>query len=96
MCPPRLFIADAFTPDGDGTNDLFLVHGMHIGKYQLLIFNRWGEIIYESTDINNSWDGFYKLEGMPIGVYPWLLIYEGDSDEYRGPYRRKGSVTLIK
>jgi gliding motility-associated-like protein len=96
ICPPRLFVADAFSPNEDGTNDVFTVYGAHIGTYKLLIFNRWGEIIFESKNKDYFWDGVYKGEVMPIGVYPWIITYEGDSQEYVGPYKLEGSVTLIK
>lgn len=96
ICPPRLFVGDAFSPNKDGTNDLFNVYGAYIGSYKLLIYNRWGEIIFESLDKDHFWDGVYKGEVMPIGVYPWTIIYEGDSEEYRGPYKLEGSVTLVK
>lgn len=96
ICPPRLFVADAFSPNQDGTNDLFKVYGAHIGSYKLLIFNRWGEIIFESLDKDHFWNGIYKNELMPIGVYPWTIIYEGDSHEYVGPYKLEGSVTIVK
>jgi gliding motility-associated-like protein len=96
ICPPRLFVADAFSPNQDGTNDMFNVYGAHIGSYKLLIFNRWGEIIFESVDKDHFWNGIYKGEIMPIGVYPWTIVYEGDSHEYIGPYKLEGSVTIIK
>jgi gliding motility-associated-like protein len=96
ICPPRLFVADAFSPNHDGINDLFNVYGVHIGKYHLLIFNRWGEVIFESLDKDYPWNGIYKEDLMPIGVYPWVITYEGDSDEYKGPYKMEGSVTVVK
>jgi len=96
ICPPRLFVADAFSPNHDGTNDLFNVYGVHIGKYHLLIFNRWGEVIFESLDKDYAWNGIYKEDMMPIGVYPWVITYEGDTDEYKGPYKLEGSVTVVK
>ncbi len=96
VCPPRLFVGNAFSPDGDNINDEYTVYSVHVGAYQMLIFNRWGEIIFESLDKNKFWNGMYRGELMPIGVYPWLIIYEGDSEEYRGPYRLEGSVTVVR
>lgn len=96
LCPPRLFVADAFSPNHDGTNDMFNVYGVHIGTFKLLIFNRWGEVIFESKDKDYYWDGIYKGEVMPIGVYPWVITYEGDSQEYLGPYKLEGSVTIVR
>ena len=96
LCPPKLFVADAFSPNHDGTNDQFNTYGIHIGTFKLLIFNRWGEIIFESVDKDAYWDGIYKGEVMPIGVYPWVITYEGDSQEFKGPYKLEGSVTIVK
>lgn len=95
-CPPRLFVSNAFSPNGDGINDKYTVYHIHIGKYQMLIFNRWGEIIYESQNPEEAWDGNYRGESMPIGVYEWVITYEGDSKKYRGPYSLKGSVTVVR
>lgn len=96
VCPPRLFVGNAFSPDGDGINDLYMVYHAHVGKFQMLIFNRWGEIIFESRDKDHHWDGIYREEPMPIGVYAWIITYEGDSEEYRGPYKLEGSVTVVR
>ena len=96
VCPPRLFVGNAFSPDGDGINDLYIVHHEHVGTFQMLIFNRWGEIIFESRDKNHHWNGIYREEPMPIGVYAWIIIYKGDSNEYRGPYELEGSVTVVR
>lgn len=96
VCPPRAFVSNSFTPNGDGINDQYTIYGEHIGSFQMLIFNRWGEIIFETKDKNLPWDGIYKGEPMPIGVYPWLITYTGDSEEYYGPYRMNGSVTVVR
>lgn len=96
VCPPRLFVGNAFSPDGDGVNDLYNVYGVHIGKFHMLIFNRWGEIIFESFERTHYWDGIYREEPMPIGTYAWTIIYEGDTEEYKGPYKLEGSVTVVR
>ncbi|WP_028979954.1 T9SS C-terminal target domain-containing protein [Sporocytophaga myxococcoides] len=96
VCPPRLFISNSFSPNADAVNDLYDVFGAHIGKFRMLIFNRWGEVIFESNDRYVFWDGIYKGEPMVEGVYPWTIIYEGDSEEYKGPYTMTGSVTVVR
>jgi gliding motility-associated-like protein len=96
ICEPKLHTPNAFTPNSDGNNDRFIIYGKHIGNYKLIIFNRWGEIIYESNSIHDVWDGMYLGNEMPIGTYPWIIEYEGDSEKYKGPYRLDGSVTLVK
>ncbi len=107
-CKPTIFKPDAFTPNGDGKNDVFRIFGNKFVKnFKLLIFNRWGEVIYYLEDIpGNSvfetgnkvyaWDGTYRGEEMPMGSYPYIITYEGKIDEFRGPYQLNGSVTLIR
>ncbi|MBO9699087.1 MAG: gliding motility-associated C-terminal domain-containing protein [Sporocytophaga sp.] len=96
VCPPRLFVGNAFSPDGDGINDRYVTYSAHVDKFQLLIFNRWGEIIFESRNPEHHWDGIYREEPMPVGVYAWIITYEGDSEEFRGPYKLEGSVTVVR
>lgn len=96
VCPPSLYLSNAFSPNSDLTNDLYKVYPKHVGKFEMLIFNRWGEIIFESQDPHYFWDGNYRGKQMPIGVYPWIITYEGDSEEYRGPYKMEGSVTVVR
>jgi gliding motility-associated-like protein len=96
VCPPRLFISNSFTPNGDSINDHYNVYGAHFNNFHMFIFNRWGEIIFESKDRNIVWDGVYRKEPMPIGVYPWIITYTGDSEEYYGPFRLEGSVTVVR
>lgn len=96
VCPPRLYISNSFSPNKDGKNDTYDVFGANFTNFRMLIFNRWGEIIFESRDRNEVWDGQYRGEPMPIGVYPWVITYEGDSEEYKGPYKMEGSVTIVR
>jgi len=96
ICPPRLFVPTVFSPNGDGKNDKFDISGRHFKNFKLIIFSRWGEVIFVSEDRYNSWDGMYREAMMPIGVYPWIITYEGEFEEYKGPYKMEGSVTLTK
>jgi gliding motility-associated-like protein len=91
-----LYIPNAFTPDGDGLNDIFipLSVGLDNEGYQLLIFNRWGELVYETNDMNKGWDGrTFSGEKAYDGVYTWLLRYNA-IDSY--DQKRTGTVTLIR
>ncbi len=78
VCPPRLFVGNAFSPNGDATNDGFDVKTRYLDVYNITIFNRWGEIIFYSEDPNNSWDGTYRGNTVAVGVYPWLIQYNGE------------------
>jgi len=96
ICKPTLYVSNAFSPNGDNINDLYEVFEKHVGSYSMTVFSRWGEVIFLSTDKTVFWDGTYKGEIMPIGVYPYIIKYEGDSDQYKGPYTIEGSVTITK
>ena len=95
-CRPLIFIPDAFSPNADNTNDFFTNYGYNIGSYEILIFNRWGEIIYQCNDISKPWDGNYRGEPMPSGTYPWIVSYSGTHKDYSAIKKLNGSVTLLR
>lgn len=96
ICPPRVFAPTAITVNGDSHNDYFEIYGKYFTSFTLTIFNRWGEIIYYSEDASKAWDGYYRGEPMPIGVYPWIITYEGVHEDYKGPYMIEGKVSVIR
>jgi len=73
-----VFLPNAFTPNGDGRNDYFEITGKGLIPTWLVIYNRWGEMIYDShtTGIHNRWDGRYQGEIVPEGLYTYLFRYE--------------------
>jgi gliding motility-associated-like protein len=95
-CGPKIFIPDAFTP-GSGDEDNFMkIYGRNIKNFELIIFNRWGEIIFYTTDKDKPWDGKYRGEYVDPSVYPWIANYEGTTDGYRDKYKIRGSVYVIR
>lgn len=96
VCPPKLYVASAFTPNGDGLNDLFKINYENISEFKIVVYNRWGEVIFVSEDPNEFWNGEYKNEQMPMGVYPFVVTYDSLYEEYKGPYKISGSITLIR
>jgi gliding motility-associated-like protein len=91
---PDTYIPNAFTPNGDGTNDEFTVFGTSLKSVAMRVFNRWGEKVFDSgSDQWASWDGSYKGVIQPTGVYTYVveLVY------LDGVYKvREGSITLIR
>lgn len=55
--PFRIFLPNAFTPDGDGKNDIFKAEGQYVDSFELMIFNRWGKLIFKTTDFTKGWNG---------------------------------------
>jgi len=92
-----LYIPNAFTPNGDGLNDAFGGIGEGITEYNMQIFNRWGELIFESNDIKNQWDGNYHNAMSPMGVYVYKISAKGPSanGRYKNLISKTGDVTLV-
>lgn len=89
-----LFIPTAFTPNGDGINDMFgLVNGINATLYSMKIYNRYGQIVFSSVDQFIKWDGKYKNKPAPAGLYPWILTYLNKNGY---PQTEKGTVILIR
>jgi gliding motility-associated-like protein len=74
---PPLFIPNSFTPNGDGLNDAFNPAGNYekIVDFYMAIYNRWGQMIFETRDSTIGWDGFIKNEAAPLGVYVYKIDY---------------------
>jgi len=89
----NIYAPNAFTPNGDGKNELFFLRTYRIDKLNLLIFNRWGELLFETNDKTKGWDGYYKGTISKNDVYIWKAKYTTLSGE-RG--RKIGSVTLVR
>ncbi len=93
-----IFIPSGFTPNNDGKNDLFYIKGKGIGIIKsLLIFDRWGEKIFERTNFNiddkaSAWDGKYKGMLVPGGTYVYLAEMQCENGQ---PIIKKGTVTVI-
>lgn len=89
-----LFVPNVFTPgDINSLNDIFLSLGRDIEKVEMLIFNRWGELLYSTQDKNDGWDGKYKGKLCPLGVYVWKIHYTETSGRTGNLI---GHVTLLR
>jgi gliding motility-associated-like protein len=76
ICEPILYIPTAFSPNADRRNDLYKVQSTQALTYfQMTIFNRWGEVVFSTEDIDFEWDGLFKGEVCPQGLYPFRILY---------------------
>ena len=91
-----IYVPNAFTPDADGVNDIFypVITGYEIDNFTLMIFNRWGELIYETELASKGWDGTHKGQKCKEDVYVWKIkAKEQATGDKRAFY---GHVTLLR
>jgi gliding motility-associated-like protein len=92
-----IHVPNTFTPDDDEYNPVFvpvLPEGIEVEDYTLYIFNRWGEILFESHDYQIGWDGSYHGETAKEGVYTWMIQLVGGPR--REHLRFEGHVNLLR
>jgi gliding motility-associated-like protein len=94
-----LYIPNSFTPNGDGLNDIFSAVGYNIVEFEMLIFNRWGEKIFQSDNINFGWNGSYLKGNAPNQgdkVQEEVFVYKLKFIDISGlEHTKEGTVTVI-
>ena len=86
-------VPTAFTPNGDGANDLLFVRGGPFEKMHFRVYNNWGELVFETTDQKIGWDGTVSGVAQPMSVYVWMLDVETYNKKI---IHKSGDVTLLK
>ena len=74
-----LFIPNSFSPNGDGINDEFSISSEGIDEFEFIVFNRWGEEIFKTTDLKFIWDGKYQGNLVQVGAYPYSVRVKTDN-----------------
>src|ERR1051325_1671274 len=92
--PLDIFVPNAFTPDGNGVNDVLQVSLLGVADFEMHIFDRWGEEIYNWKGLNGSWDGTYKGRRVQEGVYVYIW-HAVPSDLRYSPREGTGTITVI-
>ncbi len=86
-------VPSGFSPNGDGNNDRLFVYGGPYQEFEFVVYNNWGERIYQSNNIHEGWDGTFKGAEQPLGVYVWTARVVAHDDQ---EFTLKGDVTLIR
>jgi gliding motility-associated-like protein len=89
----EIFIPNTFTPNGDGLNDVLRVYALSIRDYHFMVFNQWGEKVFESKNQNTGWNGSHKGKVQPSGVYMYVCRFVMNDGSV---VNKKGSVNLIR
>ncbi len=90
---PNLFVPSAFTPNGDGLNDVFKVYGYTIASGRMMVYDRWGERVFTTRDLSTGWDGTFRGQPLPPDVYGYYVevtCFNGET------FISKGNVTLLR
>ncbi|MEI6766420.1 MAG: gliding motility-associated C-terminal domain-containing protein [Bacteroidota bacterium] len=90
---PVIYLPNIFSPNSDGINDKLFVKGEEITSFTLVIYDRWGEKVFESSALDYGWDGTFKNKDMPAGVYVYhlnALMYGGSE------VKKHGNITLVR
>jgi gliding motility-associated-like protein len=101
-CGAQLFIPNAFTPgNADDLNNTFQVKGVGIKAYRIVIYDRWGQEVFSSTDLTHSWDGTFNGEPSPQGMYSYKIWYNPSGDrpatgDSPRSIEKMGSVTVVR
>ncbi len=90
---PLVDVPNAFTPNGDGTNDQVRVRGFGIARMTFRIYNRWGQLVFQSVSLSQGWDGRYKGVLQPMDAYGYSLEVEFTNGARA---TKKGDITLIR
>ena len=90
---PNIFVPNAFTPNNDGNNDILKVRGRWISKLQFVVYNRWGQEVFTTTDVNNGWNGVFKGNAVAPDVYSYFLQVTCLDNKI---FMKRGNTSLIK
>ncbi len=98
-CSCKVYVPNAFTPDGDGLNDLFRPEiDCDLSEYELVIFNRWGNEVFRSESLANAWNGSSAEEEFfsPTSIYTYFIRYDSELNPLQEPIEIVGSVSVIR
>ncbi|WP_373512351.1 gliding motility-associated C-terminal domain-containing protein [Persicitalea sp.] len=88
-----LFLPDAFSPNGDGINDAFKPNGSFYDNFQMIIYNRWGQSVFQTTDATTGWDGTINNDRAPQGQYVYKVIIRDNTGK---EFVKNGTVLLLR
>lgn len=92
--PPLVFVPNAVTNNDDNLNDIFGWSDVFVREFEMRVYNRWGEKVFETTDKNAEWDGVFKGNAVKnSNVYIWVVTYKGWDNQR---YTEKGTVTFVR
>lgn len=93
-CNCHIYLPNSFSPNMDGKNDYFYpVHSCDLQDYRLLVFDRWGNVVFDTESVNDKWDGKYMGKISPAGIYTYVVSYSSTTGNLQ---EQTGSVIIIR
>lgn len=93
---PKVFIPNAFSPNADGSNDVFKPVADCALTYAMQIYNKWGAVIFATEDLTEGWDGTYKGEPVPSGNYSYVILYASEVSGFSVEDTYRGTLKLVR
>lgn len=94
-CPVKVCFPNIFTPNNDGLNDNYAPKGKDVVTFNMKIYNRWGQLVFETNDMTKTWNGYVKGEAANADVYVYTATYSGYFNKRLKEFTAKGSFTLL-
>ncbi|MEM0998384.1 MAG: gliding motility-associated C-terminal domain-containing protein [Bacteroidota bacterium] len=88
-----VFIPNAFTPNGDGVNDYFYIPEANLTSFNFSVFDRWGNEVFKTNNANFRWDGRSKGNGVPSGIYVFVLDARNTNNDR---VKRSGTISVVR
>ncbi len=88
-----IYVPNAFTPNADGSNDVFKVYSVNIIEFDFSVFNRWGQRLFQTNNKDDGWDGSFQGEIAPVDTYVYVLYYKDALGDYHHKY---GHFLLVR
>lgn len=96
-CDPEVIAPNAFAPSSNPPNNTFSVFpNDFVDNFEIFIYTRWGELIYQSNTLEFKWDGTFNGQPVPLGTYPYVMRFTSRFEPERGQFEQKGAVSVIR
>lgn len=93
---PRISVPNAFSPNGDGTNDVFKPVTDCSLPFAMQVYNKWGSVVFSSNDVSNGWDGSFEGKVVPDGQYSYIIFYTVNLNNKIFEESYRGTIKLIR
>ena len=96
-CNPRVRAPNAFSPNGNGRNEVFFVFPNNfVDNFEIFVYNRWGELVFYSDNFGFEWNGDFRGKLLPVGTYAYVMKFTSNNDPQLGVIEQYGSITLVR